>query len=59
MKTPRWRLVSEQAGQDLVEYALILAFVALVGAGIYVGMNQPIRGLWTTMNTRMMNASSN
>ena len=58
MKIGRWRLVSEEAAQDLVEYVLILGFVTLVGAAIYVGMNQPMRGLWTAMNSRMTNASN-
>ncbi len=52
------KFVTDRTGQDLVEYALILAFIALVGASVYVGMNQPMRGLWTAMNTRLTNASN-
>ena len=58
MTTSKWRFVSDETGQDLVEYSLILAFVALAGAAIYVGMNAPMRGLWTQLNSRMMNASN-
>lgn len=44
-------------GQELVEYSLILAFVCLAGAALYIGMARDTRGLWTAMNGRLSNAN--
>lgn len=54
----RWRrLFGSEAGQDLVEYSLILAFVCLAGAAMYIGMSRDTKGLWTIMNSRLSNAN--
>jgi Flp pilus assembly pilin Flp len=39
-------LVGEQ-GQDLVEYTLLLAFVVLSSAALFIGVGSSIRGIWT------------
>ena len=49
-----WR---EQDAQDLIEYTLLLAFVALAGAAMFVSMGNTSAGLWTTVNSRLANAS--
>jgi len=46
----------EQA-QDLVEYALLLAFVCLSGAAFFIGMGRGTSSLWTIVNNRL--AASN
>lgn len=46
-----------ERGQELIEYSLILAFVCLAGAALYIGMARDTRGLWTTMNGRLSNAN--
>ena len=50
-------LVFDDGGQDLVEYSLILAFVLLAGAAVYIGMSRNTQGLWTAMNGRLANAN--
>jgi Flp pilus assembly pilin Flp len=50
-----WR---EDSGQDLVEYGLLLAFVALVGAGIYIGMGSVTSGIWSIANNRIAAANN-
>ncbi len=51
------RIFCDEAGQDLVEYTLLLAFVMLAGAAAYIGIGQSTRGLWTAMNGRLANAN--
>lgn len=51
------RLIRNAGGQDVVEYSLILAFVCLAGAAMYIGMGGTTRSLWTTMNTRLASAN--
>lgn len=46
------------SGQDIVEYSLLLAFVGLAGAAIFLGMGQLINGLWTVSNSRLAAANS-
>lgn len=36
----------EESGQDLIEYTLLLAFVALVSAAIFIGAGQSAAGIW-------------
>jgi len=45
-------------GQDLVEYSLLLAFVALVGAAAYLGMSKGTNTLWSIVNSRLAAANS-
>ncbi|MCC6863172.1 MAG: Flp family type IVb pilin [Bryobacterales bacterium] len=47
----------DDSGQDLVEYALLLAFIGLAGAAFYIGVGQNITGLWTVVNSRLASAN--
>ena len=49
---------SEQDGQDLIEYTLLLAFVCLVAAAIFINAGQATSGIWTVANQHLSNASS-
>jgi len=48
---------SDDRGQDLVEYSLLLAFVCLVGAATFIGMGQTIGGIWGIANSRLASAN--
>jgi Flp pilus assembly pilin Flp len=48
----------EEQGQDLIEYTLLLAFVALASAAVFIGAGSSISGIWTAANTRLANASA-
>jgi Flp pilus assembly pilin Flp len=37
-------------GQDLIEYTLLMAFVALASAAILLGASGNISGIWSTSN---------
>lgn len=58
MGMPDIRFLKDEAGQDLVEYTLLLAAIALAGAAIFIGMNPLIQSLWTIANSRLSNASN-
>ena len=51
------RLMQDDRGQDLIEYSLLLAFVALVGAAAYLGMGTTTSGIWSIVNARLASAS--
>lgn len=58
MKTLLTQLVNEEQGQDLIEYTLLLAFVALASAAIFISAGGSINTIWTTGNTQLANAAA-
>jgi len=50
-----WR---SEDGQDLIEYTLLLAFVALVAAGLFIQAGSVTAGIWGTANKLLTNAST-
>ena len=47
----------DERGQDLVEYSLLLAFVCLVGAAMYMGVGKSSSTLWSIVNSRLAAAN--
>ena len=41
-------LWNDEQGQDLIEYTLLLAFVALASAALFIGAGGSIKSIWTT-----------
>ena len=52
------RLFRDEQGQDLIEYTLLMAFVALASAALFLGAGSSISGIWTTTNTRLASANT-
>lgn len=50
--------MQDDQGQDLIEYTLLLAFVALASAAVFIGAGTSITGIWTAANTRLANANA-
>lgn len=46
-----------EQGQDLVEYSLLLTFICLVGAALFISMGNTTSGIWSIVNNRL--AASN
>lgn len=42
-----------EQGQDLVEYTLLLAFVMMAAAAMYINAGGSVSGIWTTTNTKL------
>lgn len=49
--------VREEEGQDLIEYTLLLAFVALASAALFIGAGASINTIWTVTNNILSNAA--
>ncbi len=55
----RWKLFyGDESGQDLVEYSLLLAFVCLASAALFIGVGRAIASIWSTANTSLSQAYS-
>ena len=50
--------LADQEGQDLIEYTLLMAFVALASAALFIGAGGSINTIWTTANTQLANAAT-
>ena len=48
---------ADDSGQDLVEYSLLLAFVCLAGAALYMGMATSTTAIWSIVNSRLAAAN--
>ena len=45
-------------GQDLIEYTLLMAFVALASAALFLGAGGSIKGIWSVTNSQLAAANS-
>ncbi len=50
-----WR---EEDGQDLIEYTLLLAFIALASASLFVSAGGSVSAIWTQGSTQLSAAAS-
>ena len=50
-----WR---SEDGQDLIEYTLLLAFVALVAAGLFIQAGTVTAGIWGAANSMLTSANT-
>lgn len=50
--------IRDEQGQDLVEYTLLLAFVALASAALFIGAGASINAIWTVTNNTLSNAAA-
>jgi Flp pilus assembly pilin Flp len=57
MKTFIKRFWQEESGQDLIEYTLLMAFVALASASIFIGAGNSMTTIWNNANATLVNAS--
>jgi len=49
---------NDEQGQDLIEYTLLMAFVALASAALFLGSGKSISGIWNTTNSQLTYANS-
>ena len=49
---------NDDQGQDLIEYTLLMAFVALASAALFLGAGGSIKGIWSVTNSQLAAAST-
>jgi Flp pilus assembly pilin Flp len=50
--------LNDEQGQDLIEYTLLIAFVALASAGLFIGFGGSVGGIWGVSNTELASANT-
>jgi Flp pilus assembly pilin Flp len=51
-------LWNDEQGQDLIEYTLLIAFVALASAALFIGAGGQISGIWLKANSQLVAANA-
>jgi Flp pilus assembly pilin Flp len=49
---------NDEQGQDLIEYTLLMAFVALASAALFLGAGGSIKNIWSSTSTQLSNAET-
>jgi Flp pilus assembly pilin Flp len=49
---------NEEEGQDMVEYSLLLAFIALAAVGLLSGIKTSISTIWTSISGNLSAAAA-
>jgi Flp pilus assembly pilin Flp len=49
---------NDEQGQDLIEYTLLMAFVALASAALFIGAGNSIKGIWSSTNSQLTAANT-
>lgn len=58
MKAICLQFLKNEEGQDLIEYTLLLAFVALASATLFIGAGRSVSGIWSVTNSRLVVANT-
>jgi Flp pilus assembly pilin Flp len=48
----------DESGQDLIEYTLLMAFVALASAALFISAGGSIKGIWSATNSQLSAANA-
>jgi len=50
--------LNDEQGQDLIEYTLLMAFVAIASAALFLGAGGSIKGIWSVSNNQLTQANA-
>ena len=53
-----WNFLRDEQGQDLIEYTLLLAFVALASAALFIAAGGAVSSIWTQASTQLSAAAT-
>ncbi len=57
MKSILNNFLREESGQDLIEYTLLLAFIALASASLFLNAGNSVNSIWQAGSTQLSNAA--
>ena len=52
------QFVRDDQGQDLIEYTVLLAFVALASAALFISAGGSVNTIWSVANSRLSVAAA-
>lgn len=51
------RFLCDEQGQDLIEYTLLMAFISLATAALFVEQGGSVSTIWNTTSSQLSNAA--
>jgi Flp pilus assembly pilin Flp len=51
-------ICEDESGQDMVEYSLLLAFIALAVVGVLTGVKVQVKGIWSTISSTLSSTNT-
>jgi Flp pilus assembly pilin Flp len=58
MKSQVYGLLRDEQGQDLIEYTLLLAFVCIATAALFISSGGSLSGIWSATNSQLAVANT-
>lgn len=58
VKSILYGFLRDEQGQDLIEYTLLLAFVCLASAALFISAGGSVGGIWSSANSRLLQANT-
>ena len=58
IKTLLAGLAKDEQGQDLIEYTLLMAFIALASASLYLSAGNSVQGIWSQASSQLVAANA-
>ena len=58
MKKMFIRFLKDEQGQDLIEYTLLMAFIALASAAIFTNAGSSIKSIWTNAGSKAVTTNA-
>jgi len=50
--------LADESGQDLIEYTLLMSFVALASAALFIGAGKNVKGIWVKTSMQLSAANA-
>jgi len=50
-----WR---DERGQDLIEYSILISFVAIAVVGLFIGPGKDVKNIWVVSNNQLTKANA-
>ena len=50
--------LQDEQGQDLIEYTLLIAFVCLASAALFISAGGSVGGIWSSTNSQLAVANT-
>ena len=50
--------LADESGQDLIEYTLLMSFVAIASAGLFIGAGKNVKGIWVKTSMQLSAANA-
>jgi Flp pilus assembly pilin Flp len=51
-------LWKDERGQDLIEYSILISFIAVAVVGLFIGPGNDVKNIWTISNNQLTQANT-